>query len=85
MEEIHKKIPLDIKKMNFEDAMAELQDIVSDLEQGANKLDEAIGAFERGTLLKRHCEAKLHEAKVRVERISIGSNSDLISEPIEIL
>ena len=33
------KIPADIKKMNFEDALVELEEIVGDLEQGANKLD----------------------------------------------
>jgi exodeoxyribonuclease VII small subunit len=79
-----KNIPVDIKKMNFEDAMTELQEIVIDLEQGTNKLDDAIGAYERGTLLKRHCELKLREAKERVEKISVGPDGDLISEPIEI-
>ena len=37
--------------MSFEDALHELEKIVGGLEQGAGKLDEAIGAYERGTLL----------------------------------
>ena len=83
-EKAENKIPADIKKMSFEDALAELEEIVGDLEQGDNKLDEAIGAYERGTLLKKHCEAKLHEAKARIEKISGGPDGDATAEPVEI-
>ena len=78
------KIPADIKKMSFEDALVELEEIVGDLEQGANKLDAAIGAYERGTLLKKHCETKLREAKVRIEKISVGSDGEALAEPIDV-
>ena len=83
-EEFGDKIPADIKKMSFEEALVELEEIVGSLEQGANKLDEAIGAYERGTLLKKHCETKLREAKARIEKISVGSDGDVASESIEI-
>jgi exodeoxyribonuclease VII small subunit len=83
-EEVGGKIPADIKKMSFEDALVELEEIVGDLEQGANKLDEAIGAYERGTLLKKHCETKLREAKVRIEKISVGLEGDTTAEPIDV-
>ena len=83
-EKISEKIPADIKKMNFEDALVELEEIVGNLEQGTNKLDEAIGAYERGTLLKKHCEAKLREAKARIEKISVGSDGAATTEPIDI-
>ena len=83
-EKAESKIPVDIKKMSFEDALAELEKIVGDLEQGANKLDDAIGAYERGTLLKKHCEAKLREAKARIEKISVGPDGDATAEPVEI-
>ena len=48
---VDKTVPEDIKKMSFEDALHELEKIVGGLEQGAGKLDEAIGAYERGTSL----------------------------------
>ncbi len=51
------------------------------LETGDAKLDEAIGAYERGALLKRHCEAKLREAQARVEKIVIGADGTLAAEP----
>ena len=73
----------DIEKMSFEDAMAELEEIVGNLEKGANKLDDAIGAYERGALLKKHCESKLRDAKVRIEKIAVGSEGNLTAEPID--
>ena len=78
-----KNIVADIEKMSFEDALVELEAIVGNLEQGANKLDDAIGAYERGILLKKHCEAKLSEAKARIEKIAVGSDGNITAEPIE--
>ena len=79
-----KSIPADINDRTFEEALAELESIVNDLEQGSNKLDDAINAYERGTLLKLHCEAKLQEAKERVEKINVGSASDVSTESVDI-
>ncbi len=62
----------DIAAMSFEDALAELEAIVRGLEEGKGHLEDAIGAYERGAALKRHCEHKLKEAKAKVDRISIG-------------
>jgi len=73
--------PLEIIAMSFEDALGELEQIVRRLETGNAKLDEAIGAYERGALLKRHCEAKLREAQARVEKIVIGGDGALTAEP----
>ncbi len=55
--------------LSFEDAMAELERIVRGLEGGQLKLEEAITCYERGTALRRHCEAKLAEAEARVQAI----------------
>ena len=55
-------VPADIAALSFEEALAELQELVKRLERGDNKLEEAIKAYERGAALKRHCEAKLREA-----------------------
>ena len=65
-------LPPDIAKLSFEDALAELEKIVRTLEDGRGKLDDSIKAYERGALLKRHCEAKLREAQAKVEKIVIG-------------
>ncbi len=81
---VEKSVPEDVKKMSFEDALHELEKIVDDLEQGAGKLDEAIGAYERGTFLKQHCEAKLREARERVEKINVSPDGSVSAEPAEI-
>lgn len=66
----------DVGKMAFEDALAELEKIVRGLEGGQQKLEDAIAAYERGALLRRHCEAKLTEAEARVQAIvSAGDGS----------
>lgn len=74
----------DIKSMSFEQALQELEQIVRALEEGETSLDGAIGSYERGALLKRHCEEKLAQAKARVEKISVGSDGSLSATSIDI-
>ena len=76
-------LPSDIAKLSFEDALAELEDIVGGLETGQAKLDEAIKAYERGALLKRHCEAKLKQAQAKIDRIVEAADGALAAEPFE--
>lgn len=59
----------DVTGLSFEDALAELERIVRGLEGGQQKLEDAITAYERGALLRRHCEAKLAQAEARVQAI----------------
>ena len=59
----------DVTSLSFEDALAELERIVRGLEGGQQKLEDAITAYERGALLRRHCEAKLAQAEARVQAI----------------
>ena len=78
------KIPEDIKKLSFEEALCELDEIVSNFEQVSNKLDKAIGAYERGSLLRTHCEQKLFEAKEKIEQIKFDDSGNLVAEPSSI-
>jgi exodeoxyribonuclease VII small subunit len=65
-------IPVD--EMSFEAALAELEDIVSRLEQGEVDLEDSIALYERGTALKAHCEKKLKGAAARLELIVRGAD-----------
>ena len=76
--------PDEIAAMSFEDALAELEQIVRRLEAGQVKLDEAIQYYERGAQLKRHCELKLNEAQQRVDRIVIGPDGAVAAEPAKL-
>ncbi|MGH7091245.1 MAG: exodeoxyribonuclease VII small subunit [Stellaceae bacterium] len=71
----------EIAGLSFEDALSELEQIVRRLEAGNAKLDEAIAAYERGAQLKRHCEAKLREAQLRVDRIVVNPDGTVRAEP----
>ena len=77
-------LPADIMAMSFEDALAELEQIVRRLEAGQVRLDEAIQCYERGAQLKRHCERKLNEAQQRVDRIVIGPEGAVGAQPMKL-
>ena len=62
----------DVKEMNFEDAIKELETVVGQLERGDVALDESIALYERGAALKARCEAKLKEAEEKVAKITLG-------------
>ena len=74
----------DLSALSFEEALAELEKIVRDLETGQAKLDDAIAAYERGAALKRHCEAKLRDAQAKVDRIVTGPDGQNRLEPAEL-
>jgi exodeoxyribonuclease VII small subunit len=67
----------DVAALSFEDALAELERIVRGLEGGQQKLEDAIGAYERGSRLRRHCEAKLVQAEQRVQAIVAAGDGTL--------
>jgi exodeoxyribonuclease VII small subunit len=73
----------DISGLSFEDALGELERIVKGLEGGQQKLEDAITAYERGALLRRHCESKLAEAETRVQAIVQRSDGGLAARPTE--
>ncbi len=73
----------EIASLSFEDALAELEQIVKALEGGQQKLEEAIAAYERGAALKRHCETRLAEAEQRVQVIVEGEDGVLSARPAE--
>jgi exodeoxyribonuclease VII small subunit len=72
----------DIAKLGFEEAMRELEDIVRRLESGQVKLDDAVKAYERGAALRKHCEAKLADAKMKVEKIA-GTGKSVSAVAVE--
>ena len=64
----------DITKLSFEEALHQLEDIVSKLEDGSINLEESIEEYTRGVHLKNHCETKLKEATLKVEQITIDKD-----------
>jgi exodeoxyribonuclease VII small subunit len=70
----------DISKLSFEQALSELEEIVSELESGEAGLDKAMEFYLRGQNLKEHCSKRLAAAKLQVEKISAenGGNPSLL-------
>jgi exodeoxyribonuclease VII small subunit len=63
-----------VDKMSFEEALAELEGIVRQLEAGEVELEKSIAIYERGAALKAHCDARLKSAELKVEQIVQGAN-----------
>ena len=75
--------PADITALSFEQALAELERIVGQLESGQAPLEQSIELYERGALLKAHCEKRLEAARLRVEKIVVGAGGQVGVEPAE--
>ncbi len=60
----------DIEKLNFEQSIDQLTEIVSRIEQGQISLEDSLQQYERGMKLIRHCRDILAKAEKRIEKIS---------------
>ena len=73
----------EIDALNFEEALTALETIVRDLETGKAPLEDSITAYERGTALKKHCEAKLRDAQAKIEKITVGEDGAVSTKPLD--
>ena len=65
-----------VPDMTFEQAMADLEQVVTQLERGDVALEDSIALYERGAKLKKHCEAKLKQAEEKVATITLDGNGE---------
>lgn len=63
-----------VDKMSFEEALAELEGIVRQLEAGDVELEKSIAIYERGAALKALCETRLKSAELKVDQIVQGAS-----------
>lgn len=71
------------KKGNeFENSLAELEQLVESMESGELSLEDSLTAFEKGVKLTRDCQTKLSEAEQKVELL-MEKQGELVSEPFE--
>lgn len=69
----------------FEKALSELEDIVRQLEQGKISLEDSITIYERGEILRKHCESLLKKAQERIEKITVSSDGAATgTEPLDV-
>lgn len=70
-------------KKTFENALSQLESIVSRLEDGDLPLEESLKLFEEGIKLSRFCNQKLNEAQEKVEVLLKGEGGELEPHPFE--
>ena len=73
---------IDLENLTFEDALAQLENIVRELEGGRIKLDDAVEAYEKASALKKFCEERLKNAELKIEKINILPES-ISTEPLD--
>ena len=72
----------DINNLTFEEALEELEKITNDFETGESTLENAVNLYNRGVLLKKHCEKKLKEAKKKIDEVKINNIDPTIEKKI---
>ena len=72
-----------LESLSFEDALNELQRIVTRLEQGNLPMEESLVLFERGTRLARLCQLRLDQAELRVAQLTRQDDGQIATTPFE--
>ena len=72
-----------VADMSFEEAMAALESVVTQLERGEVALEQSIALYERGAQLKAHCAEKLKSAEEKVELIRAAEGRATGVTPVE--
>lgn len=68
---------------DFEAALAELEQLVEQMESGEQNLEDALKSFQRGIELTRACQQALKQAEQRVEKL-VEKNNRLVTESVEV-
>ena len=72
-----------VPELTFEEAMAELERVVTQLERADVALEQSIKLYERGAALKAHCAGKLKDAEEKVELIRAAEGKAVGTTPVE--
>ena len=72
-----------VAEMSFEEAMAALETVVTQLERGEVALEQSIALYERGAALKAHCADKLKNAEEKVELIRAAEGRAVSATAVE--
>ena len=68
-----------VSAMKYEAALAELEKIVQNMEDGQLPLEESIAAYRRGSELLKHCQQQLSDAERKIQVLEYGTLRDFDS------
>jgi len=69
------------KKISYEDAILELEDIVKKLEYGELTIEESLNAFQKGIELSKYCNNKLDEMEKKISILLENEKGEIVEEP----
>lgn len=71
------------QSLTFEEALAQLESIVTAIEQGQIGLEESITQYEKGTALIRRCRSILADAEAKIQQLQLAEDGTLTPTPLE--
>jgi len=64
-----------IENFSFEEAVKELETIITQMESENNALEKSLELYERGQLLSKHCEQLLQKAELKIRTLNFSDNN----------
>lgn len=71
------------KGPTFEEALAQLEAIVSAIEEGKIGLQQAVSEYEKGMKLIRHCRSVLADAEAKIQQLQLAEDGELTPTPMD--
>lgn len=68
---------------SFEDALAELEEILAEIEAGQIGLEQSLAKYQRGSFLIQYCRSVLAKAEKQIELLSKSADGSLTSQPLD--
>jgi exodeoxyribonuclease VII small subunit len=75
---------MNIDKMDFEEALEKLEEVVKQLEDENISLEDSMQRFEQGIKLSSHCLKKLNQAEQKIEELTRSEDGRLVARELEI-
>jgi exodeoxyribonuclease VII small subunit len=71
------------KTVNFEKALAELETLVQEMEQGNLSLEDSLKRFEKGIALTTECQQALQNAELKVKEL-VENSGKMLEKDFEV-
>ena len=71
------------EKLSFEDALAKLEAIVRDVEEGKIGLEDSIRRYEEGMKLLKRCRLILADAEMKIQKLQATAEGEVRAEPFD--
>ncbi len=69
-----------IEKLSYEEAVAQLEELVQKMEEGGLTLEESVECYARGAALSRLCEEKLKKAEEEIRKVDASGRESAVTD-----